>query len=301
MKGIILAGGSGTRLHPLTLATSKQLMPVYDKPMIYYPLSVLMLAGIREVLVISTPHDMPQFQRLLGDGSQWGMTFEYAVQPSPDGLAQAYIIGADFVAGGPSALILGDNIYHGHGLPDLLASAAAQPSGASVFAYYVDDPERYGVVNFGADGRAAAIEEKPRNPTSNWAVTGLYFYDADVVDIAADLKPSARGELEITDVNRVYLERGGLHVERMGRGFAWFDMGTHDSLLEAASYVQTLERRQGLRVACPEEIAYLQAFIDRDQLVAQGRKLEKSGYGKYLLKVAEIEEHGSLARARLGI
>ncbi|MGO1074490.1 glucose-1-phosphate thymidylyltransferase RfbA [Inquilinus sp. CA228] len=287
MKGIILAGGSGTRLHPLTLATSKQLMPVYDKPMIYYPLSVLMLAGIREVLVISTPHDMPQFQRLLGDGSQWGMSFDYAVQPSPDGLAQAYIIGADFVAGEPSALILGDNIYHGHGLQELLASAAAQPSGASVFAYHVDDPERYGVVNFGADGRAAAIAEKPRNPTSNWAVTGLYFYDSDVVDIAANLKPSARGELEITDVNRVYLERGLLHVERMGRGFAWFDMGTHDSLLEAASYVQTLERRQGLRVACPEEIAYLQGFIDREQLVAQGRKLEKSGYGKYLLKVAE--------------
>jgi glucose-1-phosphate thymidylyltransferase len=296
MKGIILAGGSGTRLHPLTLATSKQLMPVYDKPMIYYPLSVLMLAGIREVLVISTPHDMPQFQRLLGDGSQWGMSFDYAVQPSPDGLAQAYIIGADFVAGGPSALILGDNIYHGHGLQELLASAAAQPSGASVFAYYVDDPERYGVVNFGADGRAAAIEEKPRQPTSNWAVTGLYFYDAEVVDIAANLKPSPRGELEITDVNRVYLERGLLHVERMGRGFAWFDMGTHDSLLEAASYVQTLERRQGLRVACPEEIAYLQGFIDREQLIAQGRKLEKSGYGKYLIKVAEIEEPGSMAR-----
>ncbi|WP_051248864.1 glucose-1-phosphate thymidylyltransferase RfbA [Inquilinus limosus] len=298
MKGIILAGGSGTRLHPLTLATSKQLMPVYDKPMVYYPLSVLMLAGIREVLVISTPHDMPQFQRLLGDGSQWGMTIEYAVQPSPDGLAQAYIIGADFVAGGPSALILGDNIYHGHGLPELLASAAGRPSGASVFAYHVDDPERYGVVNFGADGRAAAIEEKPRNPTSNWAVTGLYFYDAEVVDIAANLKPSARGELEITDVNRAYLERGRLHVEKMGRGFAWFDMGTHDSLLEAASYVQTLERRQGLRVACPEEIAYLQGFIDREQLVAQGRKLEKSGYGKYLLKVAEIEEPGELARGR---
>ena len=294
MKGIILAGGSGTRLHPLTLATSKQLMPVYDKPMIYYPLSVLMLAGIREVLVISTPHDMPQFQRLLGDGSQWGMAFDYAVQPSPDGLAQAYIIGADFVADGPSALILGDNIYHGHGLPELLASAAAQPSGASVFAYYVDDPERYGVVNFGADGRAAAIEEKPRDPTSNWAVTGLYFYDAEVVDIAANLKPSARGELEITDVNRVYLERGRLHVERMGRGFAWFDMGTHDSLLEAASYVQTLERRQGLRVACPEEIAYLQGFIDREQLIAQGRKLEKSGYGKYLLKVAELEAAGAI-------
>ena len=287
MKGIILAGGSGTRLHPLTLATSKQLMPVYDKPMIYYPLSVLMLAGIREVLVISTPHDMPQFQRLLGDGSQWGMEFDYAVQPSPDGLAQAYIIGADFVAGGPSALILGDNIYHGHGLPELLASAAGQPSGASVFAYYVDDPERYGVVSFGADGRAASIEEKPRNPTSNWAVTGLYFYDAEVVDIAANLEPSPRGELEITDLNRVYLERGRLNVERMGRGFAWFDMGTHDSLLEAASYVQTLERRQGLRVACPEEIAYLQGFIDREQLIAQGRKLEKSGYGKYLLKVAD--------------
>jgi len=287
LKGIILAGGSGTRLHPLTLATSKQLMPVYDKPMIYYPLSVLMLAGIREVLVISTPHDMPQFQRLLGDGSQWGMEFDYAVQPSPDGLAQAYIIGADFVAGGPSALILGDNIYHGHGLPELLASAAGQPSGASVFAYYVDDPERYGVVSFGADGRAASIEEKPRNPTSNWAVTGLYFYDAEVVDIAANLEPSPRGELEITDVNRVYLERGRLNVERMGRGFAWFDMGTHDSLLEAASYVQTLERRQGLRVACPEEIAYLQGFIDREQLIAQGRKLEKSGYGKYLLKVAD--------------
>ena len=288
MKGIILAGGSGTRLHPLTLATSKQLMPVYDKPMIYYPLSVLMLAGIREVLIISTPHDMPQFQRLLGDGSQWGMTFEYAVQPSPDGLAQAYIIGADFVAGGPSALILGDNIYHGHGLPELLASAAGRPSGASVFAYHVDDPERYGVVAFGADGRATTIEEKPRNPTSSWAVTGLYFYDAAVVDIAANMKPSARGELEITDVNRVYLERGQLNVERMGRGFAWFDMGTHDSLLEAASYVQTLERRQGLRVACPEEIAYLQGFIDREQLIAQGRKLEKSGYGKYLIKIAEI-------------
>jgi glucose-1-phosphate thymidylyltransferase len=292
LKGIILAGGSGTRLHPLTIATSKQLMPVYDKPMIYYPLSVLMLAGIREVLIISTPHDMPQFQRLLGDGAQWGMAFEYAVQPSPDGLAQAYIIGADFVAGGPSALILGDNIYHGHGLPELLASAAAQPSGASVFAYYVDDPERYGVVGFGADGRAATIEEKPRNPTSNWAVTGLYFYDADVVDIAANLKPSPRGELEITDVNRAYLERGQLHVERMGRGFAWFDMGTHDSLLEAASYVQTLERRQGLRVACPEEIAFLKGFIDREQLIAQGRKLEKSGYGKYLLKVAELEAAG---------
>ncbi|MDR6291542.1 MULTISPECIES: glucose-1-phosphate thymidylyltransferase RfbA [Inquilinus] len=298
MKGIILAGGSGTRLHPLTLATSKQLMPVYDKPMIYYPLSVLMLAGIREVLIISTPHDMPQFQRLLGDGSQWGMAFEYAVQPSPDGLAQAYVIGADFVAGGPSALILGDNIYHGHGLPELLHAAAAEPSGATVFAYYVTDPERYGVVSFGADGRAAAIEEKPRQPASNWAVTGLYFYDADVVEIAANMKPSARGELEITDVNRAYLERGALHVQKMGRGFAWFDMGTHDSLLEASGYVQTLERRQGLRVACPEEIAYLEGFIGRDELVVQAKRFEKSGYGQYLLRVAEGEggPHGRLDR-----
>ena len=289
MKGIILAGGSGTRLHPLTLATSKQLMPVYDKPMIYYPLSVLMLAGIREVLVISTPHDMPQFQRLLGDGSQWGMSFEYAVQPSPDGLAQAYIIGADFVAGGPSALILGDNIYHGHGLPELLGAATAETEGASVFAYYVNDPERYGVVNFGADGRAAKIEEKPPRPTSNWAVTGLYFYDSQVVDIAANMKPSARGELEITDVNRAYLDRGQLHVQKMGRGFAWFDMGTHDSLLEAASYVQTLERRQGQRVACPEEIAFHQGFISHDELVVQANRFVKSGYGQYLLRVAESD------------
>ena len=287
MKGIILAGGSGTRLHPLTLATSKQLMPVYDKPMIYYPLSVLMLAGIREVLIISTPHDMPQFQRLLGDGSQWGMAFDYAVQPSPDGLAHAYVIGADFVAGGPSALILGDNIYHGHGLPELLHAAVAEPAGATVFAYYVNDPERYGVVTFGADGRAAAIEEKPRQPASNWAVTGLYFYDAEVVEIAANLQPSARGELEITDVNRAYLERGALHVQKMGRGFAWFDMGTHDSLLEASGYVQTLERRQGLSVACPEEIAYAKGFINRDELITQAKRFEKSGYGRYLLRVAE--------------
>ena len=298
MKGIVLAGGSGTRLHPLTLAVSKQLLPIFDKPMIFYPLSVLMLAGIKEILIISTPHDMPQFQRLLGDGSQWGMAFEYAVQPSPDGLAQAYVIGADFVAGGPSALILGDNIYHGHGLPELLHAAAAEPSGATVFAYYVTDPERYGVVSFGADGRAAAIEEKPRQPASNWAVTGLYFYDADVVEIAANMKPSARGELEITDVNRAYLERGALHVQKMGRGFAWFDMGTHDSLLEASGYVQTLERRQGLRVACPEEIAYLEGFIGRDELVVQAKRFEKSGYGQYLLRVAEGEggPHGRLDR-----
>ncbi|HMG50265.1 MAG TPA: sugar phosphate nucleotidyltransferase, partial [Inquilinus sp.] len=230
---------------------------------------------------------MPQFQRLLGDGSQWGMAFDYAVQPSPDGLAQAYVIGADFVAGGPSALILGDNIYHGHGLPELLHAAVAEPAGATVFAYYVNDPERYGVVTFGADGRAAAIEEKPRQPASNWAVTGLYFYDAEVVEIAANLQPSARGELEITDVNRAYLERGALHVQKMGRGFAWFDMGTHDSLLEASGYVQTLERRQGLSVACPEEIAYAKGFINRDELITQAKRFEKSGYGRYLLRVAE--------------
>jgi glucose-1-phosphate thymidylyltransferase len=293
LKGIILAGGSGTRLHPLTIATSKQLMPVYDKPMIYYPLSVLMLAGIREVLIISTPHDMPQFQRLLGDGSQWGMSFEYAVQPSPDGLAQAYVIGADFVAGGPSALILGDNIYHGHGLPELLASAAAQPSGASVFAYYVDDPERYGVVGFGADGRASTIEEKPRNPTSNWAVTGLYFYDADVVDIAANLKPSPRGELEITDVNRTYLERGKLSVEIMGRGYAWLDTGTPDSLIEAAEFVRTLEKRQGFKIACPEEIAFVKNFIDARQLEKLADNLGKSTYGQYLRNVLRL--HGGAA------
>lgn len=290
MKGIILAGGSGTRLYPATLSISKQLLPVYDKPMIFYPLSVLMLTGIRDILIISTPRDLPMFQALLGDGSAFGISLSYAEQPSPNGLAEAFIIGADFVGNDPSALILGDNIYHGEKMGERCQAAAAQASqgGANVFAYHVDDPERYGVVAFGADGRATTIEEKPRNPTSSWAVTGLYFYDAAVVDIAANMKPSARGELEITDVNRVYLERGQLNVERMGRGFAWFDMGTHDSLLEAASYVQTLERRQGLRVACPEEIAYLQGFIDREQLIAQGRKLEKSGYGKYLIKIAEI-------------
>ncbi len=285
MKGIILAGGSGTRLHPMTLVTSKQLMPVYDKPMIYYPLSTLMLAGIRDILIISTPKDLPNFQALLGDGSKWGISLSYAEQPSPDGLAQAYIIGADFVGDSPSCLILGDNIFYGHGVSELFRSAIAHNNGATVFAYHVSDPERYGVVEFDKDRKALSIEEKPVKPKSNWAVTGLYFYDKDVIDIAANLKPSARGELEITDVNRIYLERGKLSVQELGRGYAWLDTGTPDSLLEASEFVATLERRQGFKISCPEEIAFRQGFIDSQQLSFIAETYGKSAYGQYLIKV----------------
>jgi len=287
MKGIVLAGGSGTRLYPITRALSKQLLPVYDKPMVYYPLSTLMLAGIRDVLVITTPEDRAQFERLLGDGAQWGIRLSYAVQPKPEGLAQAFLIGADFIGNDRVALVLGDNVFFGHGLPEILQRAAARATGATIFAYQVRDPERYGVVSFDSAGRALAIAEKPANPASRWAVTGLYFYDKDVVRHAREVRPSARGELEITDLNMRYLAAGALHVELMGRGFAWLDTGTFDALIDAATFVHTLEERQGMKIACPEEVAYQMGFITRAELLKLAAALDKSGYGQYLRSLTE--------------
>ena len=290
MKGIILAGGSGTRLYPLTLSVSKQLLPVYDKPMIYYPLSTLMLAGIREILVISTPEDTPRFQQVLGDGSQWGLSLSYQVQPSPDGLAQAFILGKEFIGSDPCSLVLGDNIYYGHNLSSMLKNAAQLTDGACVFAYRVSDPERYGVVEFNGEGQVLSLEEKPEKPKSHYAVTGLYFYDNDVVDIAHNIQPSARGELEITDVNKIYLQQGRLSVERLSRGFAWLDSGTHNSLLEAGAFIETVERRQGVKIACPEEIAWTSGWISDEELKALAHQLRKNGYGQYLSNLLNMKQ-----------